>query len=447
MDTAKAPSGDTRPAQPGRDIRIGMLGCGVVGGGTVRMLEQIADDLAARVGAPVTVTRVAVRDTTRDRGLPSHVEVTDDPFAVATAADVDLVVEVMGGIDPALELVSAALRSGTPVVTANKQLVATHGEKLHAEAEAAGVDLLYEAAAAGAIPIVRPLRTSLAGDRVLRVMGILNGTTNYILTKMSHEGASYGDVLAEAQALGYAEKPDPSADTDGHDAAAKAAILAGIAFDTLVPIGDVHREGISRVTNRDIEVATRLGYVIKLLGIATEERGEVAVRVHPTFVPASHPLASVDDSFNAVFVEAEAAGELMFYGRGAGSLPTASAVVGDVAEAAVNLVRGTTAPSISRHAARPVRAIETISTQYCVRLDVDDQPGVLAEVAGIFGRHDVSIAQVLQEEYEGGVELVIITHLALEAALSATVYELQTNTDSVREVASVIRVESEDAPR
>lgn len=426
-------------------IRIGMLGCGVVGAGTVTMLSQIADDLAARVGARVEVVRVAVRDTDRDRGLPSGVEVTDDALAVATADDVDLLVEVMGGIDPALELVSAALTNGTPVVTANKALVAAHGARLHAEAERAGVDLLYEAAVAGAIPIVRPLRTSLAGDRVLRVMGILNGTTNYVLTRMSREGASYADVLADAQSLGYAEA-DPSADVEGHDAAAKAAILAGIAFDTLVPGDEVHREGITGIGARDIEIAARLGYVVKLLGIATDEGGRVAVRVHPTFLPRTHALASVDDSFNAVFVEAEAAGELMFYGRGAGSLPTASAVVGDIAEAATNLVRGTTAPSISRHAARPVLPMDEIRTQYCVRLAVDDQPGVLAEVARAFGDHDVSIAQVLQDEGPHDMELVIVTHLATEGALSATVGRLRTDTPGVRDVAAVIRVEAEESP-
>lgn len=436
-------------------IRIGMLGCGVVGSGTVRVLTGIAEDLAARVGAPVALTRVAVRDTGRDRGLPAHVEVTDDAMAVATGDDVDLVVELIGGVDGTLDLVTAALRAGKPVVTANKALVAAHGEKLHAEAAAARVDLLYEAAAAGAIPIVRPLRTSLAGDRIRRVIGILNGTTNLILTRMTADGADYADVLAEAQAAGYAEA-DPSADVDGHDAAAKAAILAGIAFDTLVPGEEVHREGIGDVTARDIEVAARLGYVVKLLGIATDEHGEVAVRVHPTFLPASHPLASVDDAFNAVFVEADAAGELMFYGRGAGGLPTASAVVGDVVEAAGNLVRGTTAPSISRHASRPLRAMASISTQHCVRLHVDDEPGVLAEVARTFGRHDVSIAQVLQDEPAGDhqdavadehapMELVIVTHLARESALRATVDELATSTTGVREVASVIRVEAEAA--
>ncbi len=423
-------------------IRIGMLGCGVVGSGTARTLDGLADDLAARVGAELRIVRVAVRDTTRDRGLAEHVEVTDDAMAVATGDDIDLVVEVMGGIERAGELVEAALRAGKPVVTANKALIAERGAHLHATAEAAGVDLLYEAAVAGAIPIVRPLRTSLAGDRVRRVIGILNGTTNYILTRMSNEGASYSDVLARAQALGYAEA-DPSADVDGHDAAAKAAIIAGIAFDTVVPGDDVFRQGIADVTARDIEVAARLGYVIKLLGIAADEHGEVSVRVHPTFLPADHPLSSVDDAYNAVFVEAEMAGELMFYGPGAGSLPTASAVVGDIVEAASNLVRGTTAPVISRHADRPVRAIETISTQYFVRIDVEDEAGVLAEVARTFGRHEVSIAQVLQDETDAGMELVIVTHRALEAALQATVLDLQTTTQGVRAVPSVIRVESE----
>lgn len=423
-------------------IRIGMLGCGVVGQGVVALLSDISHDLAARVGADLELVRVAVRDTALDRGLPEHVEVTDDAMAVATADDVDLVVEVIGGVEDIGSVVEEALRAGKPVVTANKALVAERGALLHATADAAGVDLLYEAAVAGAIPIVRPMRTGLAGDRIRRVVGILNGTTNYILTRMSSEGAPYADVLARAQALGFAEA-DPSADVDGHDAAAKLAILAGIAYDTVVPGEDVPREGITGITPRDIEVARDLGYVVKLLGIATDEAGEVAVRVHPTFLPVEHPLAGVDDAFNAVYIEADAAGELMFYGRGAGALPTASAVVGDVVEAAINLVRGTTAPLISRHADRPVRALETIATQYYVRLDVEDEPGVLADVARTFGRHDVSIAQVHQDAIADGMELVIVTHRALEASLQATVYDLETNTDGVRSVANVVRVESE----
>jgi homoserine dehydrogenase len=387
------------------------------------------------------VTRVAVRDLTKDRGLPASVIVTDDARSVATADDVDIVVEVMGGIDDAGMLVEAALQAGKPVVTANKALIAERGALLHAIAIATGADLLYEAAVAGAIPIVRPLRTSLAGDRIRRVAGILNGTTNYILTKMTQDGAAYETVLRDAQALGYAEA-DPSADVDGHDAAAKAAILAGIAFDTVVVASDVFREGISGVTSRDIEVAEQLGYVIKLLGIATDEGEEIAVHVHPTFLPAEHPLARVDDAFNAIYVEAEAAGELMFYGRGAGSLPTASAIVGDIVEAASNLVRGTTAPEISRHADRPMRPMESISTQYYVRIDVADEPGVLAEVARTFGGHDVSIAQVLQDETPHGMELVIVTHRALEASLQSTVLSLA-SVDGVHAVCSVIRVESE----
>jgi homoserine dehydrogenase len=422
-------------------IRLGLLGCGVVGTGTIQTLLSLGSDLDARVGAHVVVTRVAVRDLTKDRGLPASVIVTDDARSVATADDVDIVVEVMGGIDDAGVLVEAALQAGKPVVTANKALIAERGALLHAIAIATGADLLYEAAVAGAIPIVRPLRTSLAGDRIRRVAGILNGTTNYILTKMTQDGAAYETVLRDAQALGYAEA-DPSADVDGHDAAAKAAILAGIAFDTVVVASDVFREGISGVTSRDIEVAEQLGYVIKLLGIATDEGGEIAVHVHPTFLPAEHPLARVDDAFNAIYVEAEAAGELMFYGRGAGSLPTASAIVGDIVEAASNLVRGTTAPEISRHADRPMRPMESISTQYYVRIDVADEPGVLAEVARTFGGHDVSIAQVLQDETPHGMELVIVTHRALEASLQSTVVSLA-SVDGVHAVCSVIRVESE----
>jgi homoserine dehydrogenase len=422
-------------------IRIGLLGCGTVGGGTVRTLVDRADDLAARVGVPLQLRRVAVRDTTRDRGLPAGVEVNDDALAVVLADDVDVVVELIGGLEPAGALVAAALAAGKPVITANKALVADRGAALHAAAEAAGVDLFYEAAVAGAIPIVRPLRASLAGDRVTRVVGILNGTTNYILTRMSREGAAFADVLADAQALGYAEA-DPTADVDGHDAAAKAAILAGIAFDTDVPDAAVFREGISGVTAADIAVASRLGYVVKLLGIAQVVDEEVAVRVHPTFLPRHHPLASVDDAVNAVYVEAEAAGELVFQGPGAGAMPTASAVVGDLVEAARNLVRGTAGASVSRHRARPVRDIERLRTQYYVRLDVDDAPGVLAGIARTFGDHEVSIAQVLQEDESGHVQLVLVTHRALEQALRATVAALA-STPGVRSVQSVLRVESE----
>jgi homoserine dehydrogenase len=433
---------EVRVEQGRGSIRVGLLGCGTVGGGVVRILDREAADITARVGAPVVVTRIAVRDTTVDRGLPVDAGVfTDDPLAVVEADDVDVVVEVMGGRDPASKLVRRALELGKPVVTANKELVAHEGPELHDLAEERGVDLFYEAAVAGAIPIIKPLKESLAGDRIRRVVGILNGTTNFILTAMTEQGASYDDVLAEAQRLGFAEA-DPTADVGGHDAASKTAILASLAFDTKVHADDVFREGIDRVTATDISVADRLGYVIKLLGIASKTGDGVAVRVHPAFVPKTHPLASVRESFNAIYVEADAAGELMFYGRGAGALPTGSAVVGDVLDTARNLLQTVAGPTASRHRAEPIRPIEALVTQYYVLLDVDDTAGVLADVARTFGDHDVSIAQVWQEGADDHAQLVLITHRATEAALRATVDALAA-TEGVRAVASVLRVEAE----
>ena len=425
-----------------RVIRIGLLGCGTVGAGVVTILDREADDITARTGAKLEITRVVVRDLARERGLPLDRELfTDDPAQVVEADDIDVVIEVMGGIEPAGTLIRRALERGKPVVTANKELVAQQGPELYAAARAAGVDVAYEAAVAGAIPIIKPLKESLAGDRIRRVVGILNGTTNYILTKMTEEGTSYADALADATALGYAEA-DPTADVGGHDAAAKTAILASLAFDSVVHGEDVFREGIERVTATDIRTADRLGYVIKLVGIASEVDDRVAVRVHPTFLPKEHPLASVREAFNAIYVEAEAAGELMFYGRGAGSLPTGSAVVGDVIDVSRNLLQTARGPYESQHRAKPIRPIDELTTQYYVLLDVADRPGVLADVAHTFGDHDVSIAQVWQEGTGGSAQLVLITHRAVERDLRATVDALAAMRE-VRSVASVLRVEAE----
>ncbi len=423
-------------------IRLGLLGCGTVGGGVVTILAREAADITARAGAQVLVTRVAVRDAGRERDLPlGDAVLGTDPWAVVEADDVDVIVEVMGGRDPAGALIRRALELGKPVVTANKELIAHEGPELYEAARAAGVDLAYEAAVAGAIPIIKPLKESLAGDRVTRVVGILNGTTNYILTRMSEEGASYLDVLADAQALGYAEA-DPTADVGGHDAAAKCAIIASLAFDTVVHADDVYREGIEQVTATDIRTAQALGYVIKLIGIASEVDDQIGVRVHPAFLPRTHPLASVRDAFNAVYVEAEAAGELMFYGRGAGALPTGSAVVGDVIDVARNLLQTARGATETAHRAKPLRPMEELRTQYYVLLDVDDQPGVLAEVARTFGTHEVSIAQVWQEGAGDHAQLVLITHRSREGALRATAEALAA-APGVRRVASVLRVESE----
>jgi homoserine dehydrogenase len=423
-------------------IRVGLLGCGTVGGGVVRILDREALDIRARTGAHLTITRIAVREPGRHRGLPIAAEVfTDDLQQVVEADDVDIVVEVMGGREPASKLIRRALELGKPVVTANKELVAHEGPELYDLADSAGVDFMYEAAVAGAIPIIKPLKESLAGDRVRRVVGILNGTTNYILTKMTEDGATYDEVLAEAQELGFAEA-DPTADVGGHDAAAKTAILASLAFDSKVHGEDVFREGIESVTATDISVADRLGYVIKLLGIANEVDDQVAVRVHPTFLPKTHPLASVRDSFNAIYVEADAAGQLMFYGRGAGALPTGSAIVGDLIDAARNVLQTARGPVESVHRAKVIRPMDELQTQYYVLLDVNDTAGVLAAVATTFGRNHVSIAQVWQEGAGDHAQLVLITHRASEAALRGCVGDLE-GTEGVRRVASVLRVESE----
>jgi homoserine dehydrogenase len=423
-----------------RHVRIGVLGCGNVGAAFVQLVGQQADEIARRTGVRLEVTRVAVRNLSRDRDveLPEGM-LTRDAHAVVADPDIDLVVEVIGGIEPARELILESLHSGKPVVTGNKELLANVGAELYEAAEAAGVDLLFEASVAGGIPLVRALRESLRGEPIRRVMGIVNGTTNYILTKMSEEGADYGDALAEAQRLGYAER-DPTADVEGFDAGAKAAIIASIAFGARVVAGDVYHEGISGVTAGDIAIARRLGYAVKLLGIAERDSdtGEVAVRVHPTMVPTDHPLASVRDSYNAVFVEGDAVGSLMFYGRGAGGAPTASAVLGDVIDAARNLVHGTHG-SIGTLARVPIRPIDETSAEYLLGLDVADRPGVLHAVTGVFARHGVSIRAAEQEGIGDDARLVFITHDAREADVQSTVRELR-ELDVVRRVGGLLRV-------
>ncbi|MEM7337294.1 MAG: homoserine dehydrogenase [Actinomycetota bacterium] len=425
-------------------MKIGLLGCGIVGGALVELISERRATIAATTGIELEIGRVAVRSTTKAR--PGEIDpslLTTDAEAVVTDPDVDLVVEVIGGIEPARSLIQAALKAGKPVVTANKELLANVGPELYQVADANGVDLLFEAAAAGAIPIVRPLRESLLGEDITTVMGILNGTTNYILTKMTEEGADYGEALAEAQRLGYAER-DPTADVEGYDAGAKAAIMASIAFGENVVAGDVYHEGISAITAADIAYARRLGYEIKLLGIAdvfdSAEGREIGVRVHPAMVPDSHPLASVRDSFNAVFVEGTAAGELMFYGRGAGGHPTASAVLGDVIDAAANARRGHHRPVPTGTRAR-IRSIDELESAYYVNLDVTDAPGVLAAVAGVFGAHDLSIRSMEQEGQEpsGMARLAFITHPGKERNLQATLTALR-ELDAVSDVRSVLRV-------
>ncbi|NHN56391.1 homoserine dehydrogenase [Calidifontibacter sp. DB0510] len=428
-------------------IRVALLGSGVVGSAVAKRLVDEADDLAARAGAPLEVVGVAVRDTGKDRsatGLAPELFTTDAEALVQRA---DIVVELMGGIEPARSLLRKAIEHGASVVTANKLLLGEDGPALYEQAEAAGVDLSYEAAVAGAIPLIRPLRESLAGDHVTRVMGIVNGTTNYILDKMDRTGAALADVLAEAQELGYAEA-DPTADVEGHDAQAKAAILASLAFHTRVVTSQVHCEGIMGITAEDIQAARRIGLVVKLLAIAERVRDDSAgdalsVRVHPVLVPRSHPLAAVHEAFNAVFVETELAGDLMFYGRGAGGDPTASAVLGDLVQAARNRVAGGHGPGESAYADLPVLPIGRARTCYFVRLDVLDVPGVLARVTGLFGQHGVSIESMRQgvrRSEDGLATLHLVTHAAQESALQRVMDEVQ-SLDDVRTIASVLRVE------
>jgi homoserine dehydrogenase len=429
---------------PGNVLRVAVLGCGSVGSQVVRLLGEQAGDLAARVGAPVELAGVAVRrlDAPREVEVPDGL-LTTDATALVTRDDVDLVVEVIGGIEPARSLILAALESGKSVVTANKALLAEDGPTLFEAAEKVGRDLYYEAAVAGAIPILRPLRESLAGDKVTRVLGIVNGTTNFILDKMDTSGAGFAEALEEAQDLGYAEA-DPTADVEGVDAAAKAAILASLAFHSRVTANDVHREGIAEVTAADVASARDMSSVVKLLAIC-ELRGEggdeaVSVRVHPAMIPRSHPLASVREAYNAVFVESEAAGQLMFYGPGAGGAPTASAVLGDLVTVARNRLSDTRGAGESAYADRAVLPMGETVTRYHVAIDVDDRAGVLAAVATAFSEHGVSIQTVRQEGRGADAQLVVVSHESTDAQLAATVETLR-GMDAVREVTSVMRVE------
>ncbi len=424
-------------------VRVGLLGCGNVGSAIVRLVDEHADVLTARAGIDIEIGRVAVRDLTKDRDLKLAPEAfTDDAGSVVRDPAIDVVVELIGGIEPARALITEALQAGKPVVTGNKELIARHGPELFAVAEDAGVDLLFEASVAGGIPLMRPLRESLAGDRIRRVMGIVNGTTNYILTRMDEEGSTFDDALAEAQRLGFAEA-DPTADVDGFDAAAKAAIIATIAFGALVDVDDVYTEGIRGVTADDIDSARTLGYVVKLLAVAEEVEGSIAVRVHPAMIPARHPLASVRGSFNAVFIEAEAVGELMLSGRGAGGGPTASAVLGDLVDAVKNLVGGGKGATVGELVARGVRPIDEAESPYYVLMEVADEPGVLAAIAGEFGRHGVSIKSMEQRGFRDDARIVFITHRAREADLRATLDAVR-SVATVRRVGSVLRVMGEE---
>lgn len=429
-------------------VGIGLLGCGTVGGALVDLLAAEAATIAARTGLSFEVRRVAVRDTAAAAGRVPSLDpavFTDDAASVVADPAVDVVVEVMGGIEPARQLVLAALAAHKPVVTANKALLASYGPELHAAAAEAHVDLLFEAAVAGGIPLVRPLRESLLGEPIRRVMGIVNGTTNYILTRMAEQGVSYDEALAEAQALGYAEA-DPTADVGGADAAAKAAILATIAFGVDVHVDDVATEGITGISAADIAFARRNGFVVKLLAIAETDPADpghrVAVRVHPALIDHDHPLASVRLSFNAVFVEGDAVGQLMFYGPGAGGGPTASAVLGDLIDAASNRLQGSSA-SLGVLAPVELVPIDELRCGYYLNIQVTDEPGVLAAVAGAFGANGVSIRSMVQEGQGDGAGLVFITHVALESDVRATIAVLS-DLAAVRRIGSVIRLVAEE---
>ncbi len=426
-----------------RALRVAVLGCGTVGTEVVRLLQEQAADLTARTGARLELVGIAVRDTStpRDPVVDTGLLTTDATGLVRRA---DLVVELIGGIEPARGLVLEAIDAGASVVTANKALLAAHGPELYEAAESRGVDLYFEAAVAGAVPVVRGVRESFAGDRVTRVLGVVNGTTNFILDEMTARGVGFGEALADAQALGYAEA-DPSADIDGHDAAAKIAILASLAFHTRVSIDDVPVEGIRYVTADDVAAAGRSRHVIKLLAVAERRvngEGEgISVRVHPALLPLDHPLAAVHGAFNAVVVDTEAAGRLMFYGQGAGGAPTASAVLGDVVAAGRNRVSGGRGPAESRYAELPVLGSDQVTTQFQLRLEVADEPGVLAAIAGTFGEYDVSIQTVTQEQAaDGAAVLIVVTHRASEAALAATA-DAVARIPSVKRVLAVTRVE------
>ncbi|WP_166905729.1 homoserine dehydrogenase [Mycobacterium sp. DL440] len=436
-----------------KPIGVAVLGLGNVGSEVVRIINESATDLAARIGAPLEVRGIGVRKVSGDRGVPEDL-LTDDIVELVSRDDVDIVVELMGPVKPARKAILAALEQGKSVVTANKALMAQSTGELAQAAEKARVDLYFEAAVAGAIPVIRPLTQSLAGDSVLRVAGIVNGTTNYILSEMDSTGADYTSALADASALGYAEA-DPTADVEGYDAAAKAAILASIAFHTRVTADDVYREGITKVSAADFESARALGCTIKLLAICeriTSDEGKqrVSARVYPALVPLTHPLAAVNGAFNAVVVEAEAAGRLMFYGQGAGGVPTASAVMGDVVMAARNRVQGGRGPRESKYAKLPIAPIGFIPTRYYVNMNVSDRPGVLSAVAAEFAKREVGIAEVRQEGMldEGGqpsgARIVVVTHQATDAALSETV-EALADLDVVQTINSVLRMEGTNA--
>ena len=428
------------PSNPSAQlVRLGVLGHGVVGSAFVELVTQQSDQILARSGVRLEVTKVCIRDTKKKHSLPKGATLVSDPHALVQSADVDLVVELMGGIEPASQLIFESLGKHKPVVTANKALLASRGPELFAAADAASTDLLFEAAVCGGIPLIRPLRESLRGEPISRVMGIVNGTTNFILTKMSEVGADYADALAEAQKLGFAEA-DPTADVEGHDAAAKIAIIASIAFGTTVRAEDVFVEGISKISAADIAIARKFGYSVKLLGVAELDASTsmVSVRVHPSLVALNNPLAAVRESFNAVLVDGKASGSLMFYGRGAGGEPTASAVLGDVIDAAINLRKGTHA-LLGAFTATKLMSMDSVNCEYMIGLEVADKPGVLHAVTGVFARNGVSIRAAEQDGIGADARLVFLTHDANEKAVQSCLSEFK-SLDAVKHVGALLRV-------
>ena len=428
-----------------KEVKLGIIGLGTVGTGTLRLLERNASVIGRRAGGMLKIARIATLNPTKPRAIPIDPAIlTGDANEILNDPEIAIVAELIGGVNPAKEYVMRAIESGKSVVTANKELIAKCGADIQRAADKAGVDFLFEGSVGGGIPVIKPLRESLAGNGMSELIGIVNGTTNYILTSMTREGRTFGEVLAEAQQLGFAEA-DPTSDVDAYDAVYKLAILADVAFGVRVRVDDIYREGIRGVSARDIEYATELGYVIKLVAVARHtENGALELRVHPALLPSAHPLASVSDSFNAVMATGDAVGEVMFYGRGAGSDPTGSAVVGDLIEAARNIRSGR--KCLVRHEPLHSTAIckfDDIVTRFCVRMQVADQPGVLAQIAAIFGKHGISLESVLQKSSDDhSAEIFWMTHRCPQCAMNSSLQDFA-GMSTVNEVSSVLRVEGD----
>ena len=427
-------------------IYVGIIGYGKVGSGTYKTLRDNQKSIDRKVGRPVRVKRLVDVDWSAprpvDTAVPAEMQATD-VSAVLDDPEIAIIVESIGGVDPSLGFVLRALRAGKNVVTSNKELIARHGKELFDAAAERGLDLMFEGSVGGGIPILRPLKSCLAGNRISRVMGIVNGTTNFILTQMAQEGAEFEDALAEAQRLGYAE-PDPTNDVEGFDAVFKLAILGSIAFETRVPVEQIYREGITKVGARDMGYARQLGYTVKLLAIGSEADGALEMRVHPTLLPASHPLAAVTGPFNAIFVRGSSVGEVMFYGQGAGTMPTGSAMVGDIIDVARNIRSGSTGRiACTCFEGKQVKPMEEVVTRHYLRTQVADRPGVLAAIAKVLGEEGVSLASVLQMDASGETaEIVWLTHPAREGQMRRSLSRLE-KLDEVAEISSWIRAETE----